>query len=79
MQPVEGKKVFTYSKAKSEFTTQLNPTRVCGDSMEQIESIAKSSRMSKAEVIRYCVEFALLNADWVEAADQRKTFRRDAS
>lgn len=77
MKPVDPKRVFPLSKRLSPFKTYLNPNRVCADTVEKLEDIASAGDMTKAEVVRYCIEFALLNADWFEAAHMKREFKGD--
>lgn len=76
MKLVDPQRVFPPpSRAKSPFKSCLNPSKLCTESLEQIEHVATIGDMTKAEVVRYCIEYALANANWQEAATLKKRFR----
>jgi hypothetical protein len=75
MKTVDPQKVFVRNGGRATFKVYLNPNRVCQDTMDMIDTISEGADMTKAEVVRYCVEFALANADWFEAAHMKRDFK----
>lgn len=74
LKPVNPKKVFPLGNRRSLFKTYLNPNRICSDTADRIDAISEAGDMSKAEVVRYCLEFALENADWFVAAHMKREY-----
>lgn len=75
LKPVDPKHVFSPSCAKSPFKGTINPTKIRNVSLDRIAEIADAGDLAKAEVVRYCIEFALLNADWFDVTHMKRVFK----